>query len=240
MRTRLILLVAAALATTSVASAQPIRIHRRTHHPAQAAATLGVTNNNRLPVSIVMLLRGDEYPLGTVDGRKTRVFEVPGDLVGAANVTVLVTPLVGTPIDASEEFKSGTIMFASGEEALLDVASDVAYSTLNGDPEVNAEAGGDATLLVTNDNRQAVSVVMLADAEFPLGVVQGRKARLFAVPSALVGATNVKVIVTPIIDKPVDGSADFQSAPITLAPGHEATLRVARGTRDKAMLLVTR
>jgi hypothetical protein len=223
-------MVAAILTTTSIAGAQPIRARR----PVDAAATLSVTNENRLPVSVVVLLSGDEYPLGTVDGKKIRMFEVPSDLVGAANVTVLVTPLVGEPIDASEEFKSATILFESGEDALLDVASHAAYSTLNGDAEVNAPAGGGATLRVTNDNRQAVSVVMLGEAEFPLGVVQGRKTQLFEVPSALVGAMNVKVLVTPIIDKPVDGSKDFQSAPITLAPGHEATLHVARRTSHEA------
>jgi hypothetical protein len=229
-------MIAAILATTSTLGAQPFHVRR----PTEAAATLSVTNETRMAVSIVMLRSGDEYPLGTVDGNKTRMFAVPSDLVGAANVTVLVTPLDGKPIDASEEFNSATITFAPGEDALLDVASDAAYSTLNGSPEVNALTGGGATLLVTNDNRQAVSVIMLGDAEFLLGVVQGNKTQLFEVPSALVGATNVKVLVAPIIDKPVDGSEDFQSAPITLAPGHEATLHVARRTSHEAILLVTK
>jgi hypothetical protein len=85
-----------------------------------------------------------------------------------------------------------------------------------------------------------MGLVMGGVAEFPLGVVQGKKTQLFQVPSALVGATNVKVLVAPIIDKPVDGSEDFQSAPITLAPGREATLHVARRTSHEAILLVTK
>jgi hypothetical protein len=97
-----------------------------------------------------------------------------------------------------------------------------------------------ATLGVTNDNRQAVSVVMfLSGDEYPLGTVDGKKTRVLDVPSDLVGAANVTLLVTSIVDKPVDGSADFQSAPITLAPGEEATLHVARRTSHEAILLVT-
>jgi hypothetical protein len=127
MKTRLIPMVAAVLATTSIADAQPFHHARR---PVKPAATLGVTNDNRQAVSVVMSLSSDEYPLGTVDGKKTRVLDVPSDLVGAANVTLLATPIVDKPVDGSKDFQSAPITLAPGEEATLHVARRTSHEAI--------------------------------------------------------------------------------------------------------------
>jgi hypothetical protein len=130
MRTRLIPLVTAILAISSIADAQPIHVRLHARRPADAAATLEVTNDNRQAVSVVMLLSGDEYPLGTVNGKRTRVVEVPSDLVGAANVTVLVTPIIDKPVDGSQDFQSAPITLAPGHEATLHVARRTSHEAI--------------------------------------------------------------------------------------------------------------
>lgn len=94
-------------------------------------ATLRVANHNRRQDANIVLL-GDrgEYLLGGVRNDKTRVFEVPQDLVGAPDIRVSVTGYPNKPDDASQDFQSTSIELDAGHAATLVVANPVAESHL--------------------------------------------------------------------------------------------------------------
>ena len=90
------------------------------------------------------------------------------------------------------------------------------------------------TLQVTNDNSQGVNVILLRNdgQQYVLGEVDRGKTRVFDVPADLMGSPGTRVLADPI-----DRLAGFQSEPVTLAPGHGATLLVEHGAGD-ALLAV--
>jgi hypothetical protein len=224
-------------------------------------ATLRVVNNNPEAVSVVMLherdayprstaarkgtevpqtwQESDEYPLGTVDGKASKVFQVPSELVGAADVRVVVTPIVDTPIDMSEDFEATPMTIAAGQQAFLYVASHALYSTFDGAADWDALPNRGMTLRVTNHSRGAVSIVIIgANREYLLGEVgHTQKTRVFEFPSALVGVPGVIITATRVTDRPIDGSDDFRSSPITIGLGHGVSLVVAHPGKNSKLTI---
>jgi hypothetical protein len=87
----------------------------------------------------------------------------------------------------------------------------------------------EATMRVTNDNHQAVDVLLVGGAgQYDLGMVASKATSVLSIPDDLVGMHNVRVLANP-----VDDLTGFQSKPITVQPGREVDLVVAsRATRS--------
>ena len=105
------------------------RLARKAAAARAVEATLNVTNNNPQPVSVVVITAdGEQYPLGEVSRQRTQVFDLPSDLVGSPNVTILADPL-----DHFTGFKSEPLTLEPGQTADLVVERAATHSHLTVD-----------------------------------------------------------------------------------------------------------
>ena len=112
-------------------------------------------------------------------------------------------------------------------------------ASLSASPTRRSRAAAQATLQVSNNNPQAVFVVLIDErsdgwAQWPLGTIEGHATKTFQINPDVVGLPDIRIVASAMSNwKP------YESTPLTLRSGREVDLTL-NNPESHSRLLATR